>query len=312
MKELLSNSAESTLASGITDSDTTLTVADASLFPSTGNFNLCIGEASGDRELVLVTAVSGDTFTIERGLEGAGFDTAGTPLAFAAGTPVAQVLSVRTLNRWGQDNLALWDSDRPALGRILNDAGDDVLIASDFTSTGSSATYTDYRGTIQTRKPATGGNSISCKVKSAPATPYSIISAWQAIVPGDSLGANGYFGPCFRKASDGKLVLLGLNTASAGKSCNWFTGHYDGATDAFSGSVTVSPLMFFGPEIWTKIEDDGTNLKLYVGDGIDWIQLLSESRTAYLSGGPDQVGWHTQNAAGTPDMLVRLVSRSVE
>jgi len=62
------NFAQSTLASGITASDTSLTVqsGDGAKFPSSAPFNLVL---SGS-EIVRVTAVAGDTFTIQRAQEG--------------------------------------------------------------------------------------------------------------------------------------------------------------------------------------------------------------------------------------------------
>lgn len=59
------NDAQTTLAAGIDDSTSTLTVADESLFPATGSFRIRIGD-----ELLLVTAVSGTTWTAIRGVEG--------------------------------------------------------------------------------------------------------------------------------------------------------------------------------------------------------------------------------------------------
>lgn len=81
------NNASTTLASGITDSDLSLTVAtgEGSLFPSpTGGdyFLATIVAANGSLEIVKCTARSNDIFTIERGQEST------TPLAFSAGATV--------------------------------------------------------------------------------------------------------------------------------------------------------------------------------------------------------------------------------
>lgn len=77
------NNASSTLASSISDTDTSLTLADASAFPSlTGDewFPLTVVNGSGDMEIMRVTARSGDTLTIERGQEGT------TAVAFTSGS----------------------------------------------------------------------------------------------------------------------------------------------------------------------------------------------------------------------------------
>jgi hypothetical protein len=63
--EQFANAAQSTLAAAVTAGATTLTVASAATFPPSGNFRLLI-----DSEILLVTAVSGNTFTVTRGAEG--------------------------------------------------------------------------------------------------------------------------------------------------------------------------------------------------------------------------------------------------
>lgn len=62
--ERISNFAQSTLEAAIGAADVTLTLANAASFPPDGNFRILIG-----RELLLVTAVSGNTFTVTRGIE---------------------------------------------------------------------------------------------------------------------------------------------------------------------------------------------------------------------------------------------------
>lgn len=63
--EQFSNNASSTLSSGISSGATSLSVASASAFPSSGNFRILI-----DSEIFLVTAVSGTTFTVTGAQEG--------------------------------------------------------------------------------------------------------------------------------------------------------------------------------------------------------------------------------------------------
>jgi hypothetical protein len=60
-----SNQSESTLSASLTKSATTLKVTSAASFPESGEFKIRI-----DSELLNVTAVSGTTFTVERGVEG--------------------------------------------------------------------------------------------------------------------------------------------------------------------------------------------------------------------------------------------------
>jgi hypothetical protein len=82
MAEKYSNNGQSTLLATIGAGDTTLQVANAAVFPSAGNFRLVI-----DTEILLASAVAGNTFTVSRGQEG----TAAAP--HNAGTLVTHVLT---------------------------------------------------------------------------------------------------------------------------------------------------------------------------------------------------------------------------
>jgi hypothetical protein len=63
--EQFANNAASTLSSSINNSVTSLTVASAAAFPAAGNFRIIV-----DAEIMLVTAVSTNTFTVTRAQEG--------------------------------------------------------------------------------------------------------------------------------------------------------------------------------------------------------------------------------------------------
>jgi hypothetical protein len=84
--EKFSNDAQSTLTAAIAAGDASLTVASAAAFPSSGNFRLLI-----DSEILLVTAVAGNTFTVGRGQEGT------TAAAHANGAYATHVLTAGAL-----------------------------------------------------------------------------------------------------------------------------------------------------------------------------------------------------------------------
>jgi len=71
MSQLYSNNAETTLAASLSDSATTATVADGSVFqsPSGSNFELLTLLAAGQFEIVRLTARTGNTLTITRAQE---------------------------------------------------------------------------------------------------------------------------------------------------------------------------------------------------------------------------------------------------
>lgn len=86
MAEILQNNAQTTLNGNITSGATTLVVTSATAFPGSGDFRLTI-----DSEIMLVTGVSGTTFTVTRGIEST------TPAAHSSGATVTCVLTVGSL-----------------------------------------------------------------------------------------------------------------------------------------------------------------------------------------------------------------------
>lgn len=107
MTEHFANEAQTTLTAELAKGATTLTVASAAGFPTEGNFRILI-----DSELLMVTAVEGTTFTVERGIE----ET--TDFAHADGSTVTQVLTAGGLaTKADLDEGALRESEIP--GSVL-------------------------------------------------------------------------------------------------------------------------------------------------------------------------------------------------
>lgn len=94
MTEQFANNATSTLNGTITNVQTTLVVASATLFPSVGTFRIII-----DSEIMLVTGVSGTTFTVTRGVENTVQTTHNN------GATVTQILTSGALQQFENDIL---------------------------------------------------------------------------------------------------------------------------------------------------------------------------------------------------------------
>jgi hypothetical protein len=90
--ELFANSSSSTLNGAITNSQTTVTVTAAASFPTSGNFRILI-----DSEILLVTAVGGNVFTVTRGIE----NTVAASHLTAA--PVTGILTAGALSQYRID-----------------------------------------------------------------------------------------------------------------------------------------------------------------------------------------------------------------
>jgi len=92
--EQFANKASTTLAANIASGDTTLTVSSSANFPTVPNFRILI-----ESEILLVTAVSGTTFTITRGKEGT------TAASHVAGKPIDHILTAESLKQLQIDSL---------------------------------------------------------------------------------------------------------------------------------------------------------------------------------------------------------------
>ena len=65
-----------TLTAAVTAADTTLHVASSASFPASGPFNAVLGKANGGYEIITVTGVAGNTWTVLRAQQGTIADTA--------------------------------------------------------------------------------------------------------------------------------------------------------------------------------------------------------------------------------------------
>jgi hypothetical protein len=96
MPETFANSAKSTLSAGINETALSLTVSNGSKFPSSGQFRVKI-----EAEILLVTARSGNNFTVVRGQEGTSATT------HASGEEVVHILTAGALEQLKVDAMGL-------------------------------------------------------------------------------------------------------------------------------------------------------------------------------------------------------------
>lgn len=302
--EQYANLAQDQLNGGIDNVVVSLVLDDASEFPATGNFRILI-----DSELLICTARSSNTLTVLRGQEGttaaSHSDDAIVTLVATAGSIVAVGSAIHR-----QDVFA----SRPAAGvegRLFLPS-DGISIDRD-----SGALWTPYgptfpltppvdgdfswdnegiavkdttRGGIHLTAPASTGG-LRVRYKTAPATPYVLTGAF---IPGMASDATAFpgLGLLFRKNSDGKLVTFSYTLATDifARPQKWNT------STSFNAGYAVTHENLsdfkFGPLIWFRIADNGTNLLFsFSSDGQNYYQNFSVSRTDFMSGGPDQIGF---------------------
>lgn len=151
-KEVFANNAVSTLASGITNSATSLTVAtgEGARFPAISGgdwFNVVLEDSPvTKREFVKVTARSGDVLTIVRAQQGS------TAQAFSAGDKVEQRLSAATLTQLQIDS-TLGNANT---ANVTANAADTYLTGSNVNLAGRIRQGTLLRWVINTTKTAAG------------------------------------------------------------------------------------------------------------------------------------------------------------
>lgn len=300
MKEQFSNAAVDSLAATITSGATSLSVNDASAFPASGQFRILI-----DSEIMLVTGVSGSTFTVLRAQEG----TSAAGHVAAAG--VAQVVTAGALQRWARDNDPAFDGDRPPFR--ISDASGGLLTSADFTTVNLSTgeIIDDASGSITIRKASGQGDTenITALVRTAPATPNSVVAAVSTCWPTPNASSSiPNCGIGFRESSSGKLFFIALNNDSNSVNRESISIYkYTGPTSSATAPVARHGCTIRDRYVWLKAADDGTDLTFHVShDGINWVQIYSEGRTAFMSGGPSEFMFGANNPNNSFDSLTTL------
>lgn len=141
-----------------------------------------------------------------------------------------------------------------------------------------SATATDDKGTLLVSVTNGAGEVLRTLHKSTPATPWSLIVAFEPIL---YHAAACYCGLVFRESSSGNTHAFrfhhdGTLTSTKHDSGGAGVAHYVGATAI---NLVIRPVN------WLKIEDNGTNrICSYSSDGgREWIVFHTVSRTDYLT-----------------------------
>ncbi len=310
-EQLINGAGRSTLSSSIDSSQTTLSVASATPFPTTGNFRIRIGS-----ELLKVTGVSGTTFTVARGQEGttgvshgsgenvdyeltAGAMDAIRAEMYSVGAYASRPSSARTgaiyestdgflLSRY---NGSSWDEYGP-LFKITPPASNFDSGFSWFQQ--SSATLTQNGSSWILKLPAETNGLVRGMFKSAPSTPYTIEFGIRILFwPADFVSA----GPCFKKSANNAHIHFGCayhNTG--GNKTHVMVDKYLGNGTFNSTYVTVASSPRLGALNWPyffRITNDGTFRKYqYSQDGIKWFEFLATVLSSFDT--MDQVGFGAQ------------------
>jgi hypothetical protein len=297
--EQYANTAKTTLNGAINAAVTSVVVSSAAAFPATGPFRILVGT-----ELMLVTAVAVNTFTVTRGAEST------TAASHANGDDVTCVLTDEALRRVGT-RLHLSDvhANRPAAA--FANEGDLYLPTDGFTiarSDGSAwlpygplfpvtappttgwaavnqggATITTTRDAITIKDPGrASGESLRIYKRTAPGTPYTATFGLQHNFMLNR--GNLRLGVCFRTSGNSKLTTFAFLNNQI-RVDRWTS------ETVFFSNVT-SNFQYLGMPQWFRLEDDGTNIAFYLGsDPYNFVKLYSEVRSNFST--PDEVGIFT-------------------
>lgn len=301
MVEQFANNATTSLNGSITSGATSLVVMSSSLFPSSGNFRVSI-----DGEIILVTGVSGTTWTVTRAQENT------TAIAHNSGAAVTHILTAGALIQLKTDVVTTGTfASRPTAGvngRIYYPTDGPISFIDDGTnwrplvggtilgtqpaaaSTWNKLNFTQQGS--QTAAPTLSDNFGTLKLVITGGTAnlqgiYETMSAgtWTLTVALNmtslvNFAAAGLF------CSDGtKYVaqLTSYNSSIGGHSldCNTYTSVSSGA------NVQQNYATQMGNIIWLRMQDDGTNINYYWSqNGIDFMEYRSVGRTSFLASAP--------------------------
>lgn len=288
-----------------------LTAGQGARLPSAGDFWLAWSEDQSDPDAVIhlwkVTARSTDTLTVTAETTEGGGDT-----NVSSGETLRAVMSISALDQLRQDisqtgSFASAASEKA--GNLywpnnsfyaLRDSGSAMApwgpifpmtqpVDGNFAWVNQGgASVATTNGGVFLSAPATAGNSLRIRKKTAPATPWT---ATAHFIPLMHYSTNPFCGICVRESSTGKVITFTIGELSGGQFTisliNWTN-----ETTFSSYTFQQQPNVNLGPDFCYLVNDNGTNLIWsFSNDGINPIVLSSLSRTAFMAGGPDEVGF---------------------
>lgn len=151
------------------------------------------------------------------------------------------------------------------------------------------ATITTTYGGVHLYKPGgVGSHSLALRVKAAPATPYTITTAF---IPRMEASQFLYAGIAFRQSGDGKIATFALYMDTGVNTGAYLIAKkFTNETTDSGANYILRPALNPNSLVWLQMSDDGVNRILrWSTDGQNWEVLHTVGRTDYLTA--DQVGF---------------------
>jgi hypothetical protein len=294
MAELFANDAYTTLDGDIDDNDTTLVVADGVLFPAEGDFRIRI-----DDEFMLVTGVSGTTWTIERAVEGMGVAVTGTAASHVDGAEIRQVVTrdALTSGLGGGGSSYPLDIEPENTHAKSDEFNEDGVLDAKWTS-GFKATTKTVAHSWLTITP--NGSGFAHKIyQVAPTGDFAISlkSSWPSGIPLTDTRP----GLFVAKTAQTKALVGGLGISGGPSKAMWIEhsnysevadwGAYNGG---FSGNLGGT---YAGGPIWHRMRWVSASSTVFIdwsADGVTW--YAGSSRASWSQ--PDRIGIVIENNSG--------------
>lgn len=320
MAEKFSNNPRTVLSGSIDSSTTSVVVVDASKFPSTGNFRILV-----DTEIMKVTSVSTNTFTVTRGAEST------TPTSHVDASTVIGIFPTKdSLKEFRADNTTFDTvANRPSAGTAgrlyLPTDGNGPFAYDDGSNWKSIFEYvntytTPIPGNFSTLPGSTGGetfglngdtlvyftlasNGSSGRIKSAPSEPWTLtvqmnVQFYPSQTTTDAHGS----GILIRQSS---ISTSSTGTIAFGFWIDNLNGAFIGA-ERFRGDnlawnnvalFTQAMTVWIERPMWFQIFQPASGNRTFSisCDGFNFITLFSQDRANVIT--PDQVGFFTRGTS---------------
>lgn len=308
--EKFANRPEATVAVAYTAGDPTIELDDASPFPTDEDFSIILGNTEGS--ILKVNGVTGDVFDVEAE-EFDGDANVGTSVKIVASKRVAErfLKTPTDPEPFALSGVAGIDDVFPAhKGRRLDQSSWSTINAAGAILQSNGLVRIDHGAS------GSGGTSLTLRVKahSAPKT-YTMgllpLFAQAGFI--DGLQGAGFV---FRESGTGELIIAVASNcrfSSPNDPPAFYTANFASATSATAvlGTETMPPRSTLNPFglVWLRAIDDNTDITTQFSyDKINWVTMYTASRTAVLSGGPDQIGFAYNNQGGSKQGWSWIVS----
>lgn len=333
--EQFANKASTTLGAAITStSSTSITVSSSSGFPAVGQFRILI-----DSEILIVTAISGTTWTVSRGAE---LTTAATHLN---GAEVDNLLTNGALQQFRADNVSqdtfanlptagiagriYLPTDSPIMCRDNGTSWDNFIpgianpgmITDPNLSTWAwvnqqTSTVTSSKGGLYLTQPVQSGDELSIyeTTLTSNAAGHSVVFLLR--ITGGGAGSNNWHaGLSLRDPSGGTGVATFAMTGGNGNTAAFFYFSWTNPTTFSSQRASTSYSASSGyiacnQWIWVRRLLSGSNQIWQIsGDGLTWASVIVIGSTDSLAGTPTTIGFYSDNVSSKSDNVsIHLLS----